>query len=232
MIARRFFRNACSVAIAVALTVSCQDSVTDISLSNYDTLKLSVVGESNIQGTVGAPVPIRFQVTDETGQSVPNVSVSLSLLSESGFISPPVARSNSEGFVDAVWVLGTTAGSYELQVEGSRADGWLSDLFRRLRLYAEAEPAEPSRVEVSPRRVELDEGQTDAKLKGVNGLSGWPVSISYYKPDNQDQETPEYQVSMVLYENGVSGDMSLNYGDFILNAKLTDIKLLEVASCN
>jgi len=74
--------------------------------------------------------------------------------------------------------------------------------------------------------------QTDARMKGVNGLSGWPVSISYYKPDNQDQETPEYQVSMVLYENGVSGDMSLNYGDFILDAKLTDIKLLEVASCN
>ncbi len=74
--------------------------------------------------------------------------------------------------------------------------------------------------------------QTDAKMKDVNGLSGWPVSISYYKPDKQDQETPEYQVSMVLYENGVSGDMSLNYGDFVLNAKLINIKLLEVNSCD
>mgnify|MGYP003680252531 FL=1 len=69
-------------------------------------------------------------------------------------------------------------------------------------------------------------------MKDVNGLSGWPVSISYFKPDKPDQETPEYQVSMVLYENGVSGDMSLNYGDFVLEAKLTDIKLLEVATCN
>lgn len=76
------------------------------------------------------------------------------------------------------------------------------------------------------------EDQTDAKMKDVNGLSGWPVSISYFKPDKQDQATPEYQVSMVLYENGVSGDMSLNYGDFVLEAKLTNIKLLEMTACN
>jgi hypothetical protein len=37
---------------------------------------------------------------------------------------------------------------------------------------------------------------------------------------------------MVLYENGVSGDMSLNYGDFVLEAKLTNIKLLEMVACN
>jgi hypothetical protein len=79
---------------------------------------------------------------------------------------------------------------------------------------------------------EAGEDQTDAKMKDVNGLSGWPVSISYFKPDKQDKETPEYQVSMVLYENGVSGDMSLNYGDFVLDAKLTDIKLLEMTACN
>lgn len=79
---------------------------------------------------------------------------------------------------------------------------------------------------------EAGEDLTDAKMKDVNGLSGWPVSISYYKPEKEDQETPEYQVSMVLYENGVSGDMSLNYGDFVLDAKLTNIKLLEVDSCN
>ena len=56
---------------------------------------------------------------------------------------------------------------------------------------------------------------------------GLPTEIS-----KQAEETPEYQVSMVLYENGISGDMSLNYGDFVLDAKLTDIKLLDVAACN
>jgi hypothetical protein len=74
-------------------------------------------------------------------------------------------------------------------------------------------------------------GVTDNKLKSVNGLVGWPVSISYFKPEKKDQETPDYQISMMLYENGVSGDMSLNYGDFVLDAKLTDIKLLKTDDC-
>ena len=71
----------------------------------------------------------------------------------------------------------------------------------------------------------------EEKLKAVQGLSGWPVSISYYKPEKKDQETPDYQVNMMLYQNGISGDMTLNYGDFVLDAKLADIKILEPSSC-
>ena len=75
------------------------------------------------------------------------------------------------------------------------------------------------------------EEHDDEKLKGVDGLEGWPVSISYYKVEKQDQETPEYQVNMMLYENGVSGDMNLSYGDFVLDAKLADIEMLKMDEC-
>ncbi len=73
---------------------------------------------------------------------------------------------------------------------------------------------------------------SDAKLKSVNGLTGWPVTISYYKPQKPDQETPDYQVNMMLYQNGVSGDMTLNYGDFVLDAKLSDIEMLKPSDCD
>lgn len=100
-------------------------------------------------------------------------------------------------------------------------------------LYDGSDGAKPAvAITFIGTKRDAGEDQTDAKMKDVNGLHGWPVSISYYKPDNQDKETPEYQVSMVLYENGVSGDMTLNYGDFALEAKLTNIKLLEVATCD
>lgn len=70
------------------------------------------------------------------------------------------------------------------------------------------------------------------KLKDTAGLTGWPVSISYYKPQEKEQETPDYQVNMLLFQNGVSGDMTLNYGDFILDAKLTDLEMLQTGECN
>jgi hypothetical protein len=73
---------------------------------------------------------------------------------------------------------------------------------------------------------------TDEKLKGVSGLTGWPVTISYYKPQKPDQETPDYQVNMMLYQNGVSGDMTLNYGDFVLDARLSDIQMLAASECD
>ena len=100
-------------------------------------------------------------------------------------------------------------------------------------LYDGSDGAKPAiAITFIGTRRDAGEDQTDAKLKDVNGLHGWPVSISYFKPDKRDQATPEYQVSMVLYENGVSGDMTLNYGEFVLEAKLTDIKLLEMANCD
>jgi hypothetical protein len=70
------------------------------------------------------------------------------------------------------------------------------------------------------------------KLKDTAGLTGWPVSISYYKPQEKEQETPDYQVNMLLFQNGVSGDMTLNYGDFILDAKLADLEMLQSGECN
>jgi len=69
------------------------------------------------------------------------------------------------------------------------------------------------------------------KLSGLKGQPGWPVSISYYKPQKEEQETPDYQVNMLLYQNGISGDMTLNYGDFALDAKLADLELFDASTC-
>jgi hypothetical protein len=69
------------------------------------------------------------------------------------------------------------------------------------------------------------------KLSGVGGQPSWPVTISYYKPDKKEQETPDYQINMRLYQNGISGDMTLNYSDFSLNAKLADLEVFDQAEC-
>lgn len=59
----------------------------------------------------------------------------------------------------------------------------------------------------------------------------WPVSISYYKSGSGDQ-TPAYTISFDLFENGVSGALKLDYGDFVLKGDLKSIEALpDTASC-
>lgn len=61
----------------------------------------------------------------------------------------------------------------------------------------------------------------------------WRVSLAFFSADSgkSDSDTPDYQLSMRLLDNGVSQDMSLDYGDYVLKAKLDDIEALPKPSC-
>lgn len=69
------------------------------------------------------------------------------------------------------------------------------------------------------------------ELKQLEGQTVWPATISYFRQADTQKETPHYQVSMQLYENGVSGTMLLDHGDFVLEAKLTEIEMLPQEAC-
>jgi hypothetical protein len=61
----------------------------------------------------------------------------------------------------------------------------------------------------------------------------WRVSLAFFPAGSSknDAETPDYQLTMRLLDNGVSQDMSLDYGDYVLKAKLDDIEALPKPSC-
>jgi hypothetical protein len=61
-------------------------------------------------------------------------------------------------------------------------------------------------------------------------LKSWPISISYYALDGGD--TPSYQVSFDLYENGVATGLKMDYGTFALQGELKNLELLPAESCN
>ena len=56
------------------------------------------------------------------------------------------------------------------------------------------------------------------------------MTVSYYALDGS-AETPEYQVSFDMYENGVATGLVLDYGDFALSGTLADLKLLDESDC-
>ena len=61
----------------------------------------------------------------------------------------------------------------------------------------------------------------------------WRVSLAFFPANSSksDVETPDYQLTMRLLDNGVSQDMTLDYGDYVLKAKLDDIEALPKPSC-
>jgi hypothetical protein len=69
-----------------------------------------------------------------------------------------------------------------------------------------------------------------AKEKKLGELASWPVSIGYFEPKAGDL-TPSYQIDFRLYENGVSRDLLIDYGDFSIHGTLTSLEYLKAKAC-
>ncbi|MBA4790188.1 MAG: cell envelope integrity EipB family protein [Rhizobiales bacterium] len=59
----------------------------------------------------------------------------------------------------------------------------------------------------------------------LSGITYYPVTVSYFDSGSNSQ-TPAYVMSMTLYENGVIGDMKIDYNDFILRGRIDTLETL------
>ncbi|MCF4166633.1 cell envelope integrity EipB family protein [Zavarzinia compransoris] len=73
----------------------------------------------------------------------------------------------------------------------------------------------------------LAEGKAGEMLRG---RPSWPVRLAFFGIDD-NEELPEYEVGFRLYDNGVSGDMEMAYGDFSIDALLTRIEAMPRPDC-
>ena len=56
-------------------------------------------------------------------------------------------------------------------------------------------------------------------------------SLGYFEPKGGDL-TPSYQIDFRLYENGVSRELLIDYGDFSIHGTLTALEYLKPAECH
>lgn len=66
---------------------------------------------------------------------------------------------------------------------------------------------------------------------GMAGMRHWPVTIGYFKGDSRTEMTPAYTMSLILYENGITRDLKLDYGAYALIGKLTHLEVLPSGAC-
>lgn len=58
----------------------------------------------------------------------------------------------------------------------------------------------------------------------------WRVRMAFFSADSKI-ESPEYELGMRLLDNGVSRELSLDYGDFVIRAKLDELEPLPKPNC-
>lgn len=79
--------------------------------------------------------------------------------------------------------------------------------------------------------VEADAKGPDAPLAGLNY---WPVTVAYFDPEEEDtagEVMPVYQLSFWLFQNGVSGHLTLDYGDFTIKGKMASLEIFDETDC-
>lgn len=70
--------------------------------------------------------------------------------------------------------------------------------------------------------------------KALKDMPSWPLSITFYEYDKDTkttEELPAYQISFPIYENGVAGRLSIDYGGYVISGKLASLELLNQQKC-
>ena len=67
----------------------------------------------------------------------------------------------------------------------------------------------------------------------LDGLKRWPVTISYFDRSKKEagEPLPVYSIGFELYENGVSRKLSLDYNDFVIVGRMSQIDIKPAAAC-
>ena len=72
---------------------------------------------------------------------------------------------------------------------------------------------------------------TQGVRKELAGLKRWRVEESYFNSDSDPDGLPVFSTSYVLYENGVSDDLTLDYGAYALRGSLSRLTYDAAPTC-
>ena len=72
-----------------------------------------------------------------------------------------------------------------------------------------------------------------AAISRIKQAEAWPVTIAYFDPaqEQNGEQTPVYQMTFLLYDNGISRQLKMDYGQFSLRGKLRQLELHEETGC-
>ena len=73
--------------------------------------------------------------------------------------------------------------------------------------------------------VSGEKGALDVERPELVGQRSWRFRIAYF-PIAAPDATPDYEIGYRMYANGITTDLILDYGDFVVQGKLTQLQIL------
>ncbi|SHM04642.1 cell envelope integrity EipB family protein [Roseibium suaedae] len=88
-------------------------------------------------------------------------------------------------------------------------------------------------IGASEQETAVETGPEKAARAALAGKTYWPVTVAYFEPGigATGEQEPSYQLSFLLYENGISRKMTLDYGDFTIKAQLNNLEVRTGEPC-
>jgi hypothetical protein len=66
----------------------------------------------------------------------------------------------------------------------------------------------------------------------LSALASWPMAISYFEAGKDKEDSPPvYELSFRYFENGVTSDLKIDYGEFALQGEMKELELLPQSKC-
>ena len=68
------------------------------------------------------------------------------------------------------------------------------------------------------------------KWSALSSLPSGRVHVAFFGRD-QGTETPDYEVGMRYFSNGVADDLAMNFGDFVMAGRLVELEIRPDPRC-
>lgn len=82
-------------------------------------------------------------------------------------------------------------------------------------------------VIIGNKRKPAADDREAAVMGAFSGESVWPVTIAYFDDAENKDGLPNFRTEFLLYENGITRDLFMDYGDFSIRGKLVRLDILE-----
>jgi len=104
--------------------------------------------------------------------------------------------------------------------------------FVRMSLYdgaSEADSVADTSVIIGAPKLPAADDREVKFMGKFAGEPAWPVTIAYYDESDNKDGLPSFRTQFLLYKNGISRDLFMDYGDFSIRGKLVRLDILDNA---
>ena len=97
----------------------------------------------------------------------------------------------------------------------------------------DGETPSPTTIVIGPVSTDPSDvgDETAIAEAGFATMEHWPITINYFDPDTGVDQSPNYTMTAIVYDNGIMRQLKLDYGNFALIGRLVQLDKLPEKPC-